>query len=146
MKSYDEYIIDEECEAIDETLVNEGLFDLLKKKDDGSSAKATSPIAKEYRSIKENLAELGNNLTKGNYKEAVRFITSIVYASKDLQDNLEKLIKGQEAVKRAQAGEQEKVKIAKSNERMNQHTDEDTEDFKENGLFSVKTKKSLFNY
>lgn len=148
MKKYKEYILDEECELIDQKLLDEGLFDFFKKKkqenNDVSGVKqsdtsnhSNSEIANTYRNLKTEIGTIGDLLTKGEYSSAATKLNSLTSSFKSLESNLNTLVKKQNEVKK-QYGDS-----IKNKEEYNQKPKEDEDDT--TAPCSVQT-ESCFNY
>lgn len=111
MKSYVEYVLDEECEAIDEGIINYIKNKLNEKKDgktvvdptysetdkEAGKEPKTFNITADYRALKTAVTNLGNALTKGQYEEALKLAKEI--KSDNIASSIDALIKGQAKVK-----------------------------------------------
>lgn len=138
MKSYDEYMLDEEVSLIEEGIANFLKGKMMKDKKVATEEGGTMNIGADYRATKEGIAKIGSLLTDGKYKEALEEIKNVHNNTfKQLAKNVEKLIDGQKKVSELKGQQADSKK---------EEDDVDGDDLAKNMAASVKTTKKMFYY
>lgn len=138
MKSYDEYMLNEEVSLIEEGIANFLKGKMMKDKKVATEEGGTMNIGADYRATKEGIAKIGSLLTDGKYKEALEEIKNVHNNTfKQLAKNVEKLIDGQKKVSELKGQQADSKK---------EEDDVDGDDLAKNMAASVKTTKKMFYY
>lgn len=137
MKSYDEYMLDEEVSLIEEGIANFLKGKMMRDKKVATEDGGSINIAADYRASKEGMSKIGALLTDGKYEDALAAVKSFNNdVLKKLAKSLETLVDGQKKVKELKGQQTAAPK--------NDDDDVDGDELAAKAAASVKTRKMFF--